>query len=81
MIRIQNMYYSLQQQKVKTIKLIAAITELVVVWSVCNSCVYMYRINVATVTLYTDIVKLLYCTSEQEIETRAFVISFTHTYI
>ena len=49
----EGIYYSLQQQKVKSVKRIATITELVVVWSVCITCIYMYsksKVLVATVT-------------------------------
>ena len=35
---LQMMYYSLQQQKVKSVKHSTTITELVVVWSLCSVC-------------------------------------------
>ena len=35
---VQKIYYSLQQQKVKSVERVTTITELVVVWSVCSTC-------------------------------------------
>ena len=37
-LHVQKIYYSLQQQKVKSVEHVTTITELVVVWSVCSTC-------------------------------------------
>ena len=37
-VDVQKIYYSLQQQKVKSVEHVTTITELVVVWSVCSTC-------------------------------------------
>ena len=34
---VQKILYSLEQQKVKSVKRISTVTELVVVWSVCSA--------------------------------------------
>ena len=49
---IKKTYYSLQQQKVKSIKSYTTITQLVVVCSVCSTCTYAVnqKLLVATVT-------------------------------
>ena len=36
--KLQKIYYSLQQKKVKSVKRSTTITELVVVWSLCSVC-------------------------------------------
>ena len=48
---IQKIYYSLQQQKVKSVKRRTTITELVVVWSLCS--VYTSVTESKAVTLRT----------------------------
>ena len=61
---VQKIYYSLQQQKMKSAR-ITTITELVVVWSVCSTCMVVLVATVTHATLYAlpqmlqGVVKLL----------------------
>ena len=50
--RLQKIYYSLQQQKVKSVKSKTTITELVVVWNLCSICTKSEVVTLKHSTLF-----------------------------
>ena len=50
---VQKIYYSLQQQKVKSVKCKTTITELVAVWSLYNVCTSVTKSKVVTLKRFT----------------------------
>ena len=71
MCTTEGIYYTLQQQKVKSLKRITTtcITELEVVWSVCSTCIGNL---VATVTHYafaSDVARSCTCKTIVEVHT------------